>query len=345
MSQFWHTQPVPQPGKSCPTGEIRALDAKDEPVNLPDGFTWSTCTHHELTNFMEHHYLQDREMNLIYNKDTLSWLLMMTPEWGRIALRDTKNKLVGYITATPSHVVCEGKDIQTVFINLLCVHKKSRAKGLAPELIKEATRRAVSMGITQAIYTAVARLPTPVIRGTFLHRILNVENTRACGFFTSARPVKNALDVRGRSFMREIDEADLPQVQRLLYVHGTNFKLTMKPTEEYARWLLPRRGVVHSYISEEGDKFVSFYRIGYRYKQSGVELEMAYLMHAIGKDSVHDAVILAKNAGYDVLNSINIGSRDLDSNKFVEGHSHIHYYLYNWKPGPLTPQDVEVILP
>lgn len=339
MSQFWHTQPAPK------VGEVVPLEAGDEPVTLPDGFSWSTCTLHELTNFMEHHYLQDTDTNLIYGKDTLAWLLENAPEWGHISLRDSKNKLVGYITATPSQVTCRGKDVQVVLINLLCVHKKSRSRGLAPLLIREATRRAVSRGITHALYTAVATLPGMVTKASYWHRILNVESTRACGFFTSARPVKNALDVRGRSFMRAIDEGDLPQVQRLLYVHGAQFGLTLAPTEAYARWLLPRAGVVHSFISEEGDRFVSFYRIGYRYKLSGANLEMAYLMHAIGKDSVRDAVILAKNLGYDVLNSLNIGARDLDANKFVQGLSDIHYYMYNWNPGAMTPQDVDVILP
>jgi glycylpeptide N-tetradecanoyltransferase len=284
-------------------------------------------------------------MILEYNKYTLEWLVPTDTETWGIAIRDTKGKLVGYITGTPSNVTCGGNDMRVMFINLLCIHKKFRSRGFAPVLIKEVTRRAVSRGITQAIYTAVTKLPTPLITATYLHRILNVESARACGFFQSAKPVKNALDVRGRSFMREIDEQDLPQLQRLLYVHGTRYKLTMTPTREYVQWLMPRKGIVHSFISEEGDKFVSFYRIGYRYKATGVVLEMAYLMHAIGKDSVRDAVILAKNAGYDVLNSLNIGGRDLESNKFVAGTSDIHYYLYNWNPGALTSEDVEVILP
>src|SRR6056300_194516 len=339
MSTFWHTQPAP--GR----GEVVPLEATDEPVTLPDGLSWSTCTHNELTNFMEHHYLQDAEMNLIYGKDTLSWLLEGTPEWGQISLRDAKNKLVGYITAAPSVAVCRGKDVRVVVINLLCVHKKSRSRGLAPLLIREATRRAVSRGISQALYTAVAKLPGAVTGATYWHRILNVESARVCGFFTSARPVRNALDVRGRSFMREMREEDVAHVQRMLYVHGTQFALSLSPTEAYARSLLPRRGVVHSFISEEGDRFVSFYRILYRYKLSGLHLEMAYLMHAIGEGAVRDAAILAKNAGYDVLNSLNIGSRDLDANKFVPGISDIRYYMYNWNPGEIPPHEVDVILP
>lgn len=39
--------------------------------------------------------------------------------------------------------------IPTVEINFLCVHKKLRAKRLAPVLIKEVTRRVNLMGIWQ----------------------------------------------------------------------------------------------------------------------------------------------------------------------------------------------------
>jgi hypothetical protein len=72
---------------------------------------------------------------------------------------------------------------------------------------------------------------------------------------------------------------------------------------------------------------------------------MAYLMHAIGEGAVRDAVILAKNSGYHVLNSLNIGARDLDANKFVPGISDIRYYMYNWNPGAIPAHEVDVILP
>lgn len=49
-------------------------------------------------------------------------------------------------------------------INFLCIHKKLRAKRLAPVLIKEITRRCNIRGIFQAIYTAGIFLPTPISR-------------------------------------------------------------------------------------------------------------------------------------------------------------------------------------
>ena len=49
-----------------------------------------------------------------------------------------------------------------VEINFLCVHKKLRAKRLAPVLIREITRRVHVQNIFQATYTAGLRLPRPV---------------------------------------------------------------------------------------------------------------------------------------------------------------------------------------
>ena len=49
-----------------------------------------------------------------------------------------------------------------VEVNFLCVHKKLRAKRVAPVLIKEITRRVNRTGIFQAVYTAGVVLPKPV---------------------------------------------------------------------------------------------------------------------------------------------------------------------------------------
>lgn len=52
-----------------------------------------------------------------------------------------KNKLFGFISGIPVHMTVNNKSIMMAEINFLCVHKKLRAKRLAPILIKEVTRR------------------------------------------------------------------------------------------------------------------------------------------------------------------------------------------------------------
>ena len=83
------------------------------------------------------------------------------------------NKLVGFISAVPAHVRIYTKSKQMVEINFLCVHKKLRAKRLAPVLIKEITRRVNLCDIWQAVYTAGATIPTPITGTQYWHRSLN----------------------------------------------------------------------------------------------------------------------------------------------------------------------------
>ena len=66
-----------------------------------------------------------------------------------------------------------GKEVQTVEINFLCVHKKLRSKRLAPVLIKEVTRRINLRGIFQAVYTAGIVVPKPVAQCRYFYRSLN----------------------------------------------------------------------------------------------------------------------------------------------------------------------------
>jgi len=69
------------------------------------------------------------------------------------------------------------KEKKLVEINFLCVHKKLRAKRLAPVLIREITRRVNITGIFQAVYTAGVVLPKPVGICRYWHRSLNPKKT------------------------------------------------------------------------------------------------------------------------------------------------------------------------
>ena len=69
---------------------------------------------------------------------------------------------VAFITAIPAKVRADAASLPMVEINFLCVHKKLRAKRLAPVLIKEITRRVNLEGVWQAAYTAGVVLPKPL---------------------------------------------------------------------------------------------------------------------------------------------------------------------------------------
>jgi glycylpeptide N-tetradecanoyltransferase len=91
-----------------------------------------------------------------------------TKQW-HVGVRVAKNnKLVGFISAVPAQVKCYDKSVKMVEINYLCVHKKLRAKRVAPVLIKEITRRVNLIGTFQAVYTAGVILPSPVSKCRYL---------------------------------------------------------------------------------------------------------------------------------------------------------------------------------
>jgi glycylpeptide N-tetradecanoyltransferase len=69
---------------------------------------------------------------------------------------------VAFITAIPARIRSDTTALPMVEINFLCVHKKLRAKRLAPVLIKEITRRVNLENVWQAAYTAGVVLPKPI---------------------------------------------------------------------------------------------------------------------------------------------------------------------------------------
>ena len=51
-------------------------------------------------------------------------------------------------------------------------------------------------------------------------------------------------------------------------------------------------------------------------------------------------------AGYDVFNALDLMDNNtiLEDLKFGVGDGNLHYYLFNWKCPPLTPQQIGLVL-
>jgi glycylpeptide N-tetradecanoyltransferase len=65
-------------------------------------------------------------------------------------------------------------------------------------------------------------------------------------------------------------------------------------------------------------------------------------------DVYNDAFVLARNQGYDVFNTLDIGhsGEDLEKLKFLKGTGHVYYYLFNWLPSSLMDSgDIQLKLP
>lgn len=98
----------------------------------------------------------------------------------------------------------KGSKISTVEINFLCVHKKLRAKRMAPILIKEITRRANVNGIFQAIYTIGDKITRPFCYCKYWHRNLNSKKLLEIGF-CSMRKSKTVEEYVKKYALRDSD--------------------------------------------------------------------------------------------------------------------------------------------
>lgn len=254
---------------------------------------------------------------------------------------------------------------------LFSVHKKLRAKRLAPVLIKEITRRVNLRDIWQAVYTAGVVLPKAVATNRYYHRSLNPKKLIDIGFsrlhrnMTMTRTIKlyKVAEQPQMPGFRQLRKDDIPAVHALLTSYLDKFSLAPAFTpDELEHWLVPRAGVVDAYVVQPpggGGKITdlcSFYHlpstvIGHPTHST---MRAAYSFYNVSNlptedrwcQLMGDALIMAKQLDMDVFNALNVMENDrfLKPLKFGEGDGHLQYYLYNWKCPPVTPNNVGLVL-
>jgi glycylpeptide N-tetradecanoyltransferase len=251
-----------------------------------------------------------------------------------------------------------------VEINFLCIHKKLRSKRLAPVLIKEITRRVNLTGVFQAVYTAGTVLPVPVASCRYYHRSLNPKKLVRVGFsrlghrMTMARMQKlyKLPDQPQSPGLRPMQPDDVEQVHKLLMDYLQNFSLRVVfSKEEVAHWLLPREGVINSYVVVRDDgkvtDFLSFYHLPSSILNHNDKLFAAYSYYNVATsmdlaDLMKDGLILAKAKGCDVFNALNLmdNQKIMDVLKFGIGDGKLQYYIYNWACPEMPPEKVGIVL-
>merc|ERR1719401_3145891 len=368
----WHRPILPDRDPS----EIRA-----EPYNMPKGFAWSEVDvtdpdqRTEIYDLLYQNYVEDDEcmFRFDYSRDFLTWAL--TPPGHRrefhLGVRSTKSgRLMALITGVPARIRVHAAARSMVEVNFLCVHKKLRSKRLAPVLIKEITRRVNQSGTFQAVYTAGVVLPGHVARCRYHHRTLDAKKLVEVGFTrlpprtTLARMIKrHRLPAVPAAGLRPLRPADVPAARALVATYLERFRLApLFSEEEFAHWLLPREGVVSSFVNaapgtdgEEGPitDFVSYYhlhssvlgnphhstlRAAYAFYNVATSMDLTELMR--------DALILARNEGMDVFNALDLMDNDefLEALKFGKGDGNLQYYVYNWSCPALEHGDVGLVL-
>jgi glycylpeptide N-tetradecanoyltransferase len=188
-------------------------------------------------------------------------------------------KLVAFISGIPITLRVRQNPLKCSEVNFLCVHKKLRAKRLAPVLIKEITRRCYVEGTFQAVYTVGSLLPTPVSTCRYFHRAIDWEKLYDVGFSplpsnsTKQRQViRYALpSTTSTPGLREIQAGDVDTVLSLLQRYLKRMDMAQVFTKnEFEHWMFPsekpKEQVVWSYVVEDPKSkkvtdFFSFYNL------------------------------------------------------------------------------------
>merc|ERR1712000_660052 len=127
--------------------------------------------------------------------------------------------------------------------------------------------------------------------------------------------------------------------------------------EELAHWLLPRDGVVYSFVRENADGLVcdlcSFYALPSSIlgHEKHALLKAAYSYWNVAttvsfQELMYDALIFAKQLDFDVFNALNVMENDtfLKELKFGIGDGFLQYYLYNWRCPKIEPSGMGLVL-
>jgi len=159
--------------------------------------------------------------------------------------------------------------------------------------------------------------------------------------------------------IRELTAKDVPEVTILLKNYLSKFRLApIFEDDEVAHWLLPRPGVINAYCVEDPEThkitdLVSFYTLPSSIlgNKTHNTLKAAYSYYNVALKTpliqlLGDALIFARNNGFDVFNALDIFENEtfLKELKFGIGDGHLQYYLYNWRCSPLQSKEVGLVL-
>ncbi|CAO3681504.1 unnamed protein product [Umbelopsis ramanniana] len=302
-----------------------------------------------------------------------------------VGVRVSSNKkLVAFISGIPAAVRSHKTLHHLTEINYLCVHKKLRSKRLAPVLIKEITRRSHLEGVFQAAYTGGIVLPTPIATCRYYHRSLNPKKLVECNF--SRVPRNSTISGMVKKFkvaeqpstpgLREMKPEDATQVRELLNKYLSKFDVApvFETDDDVRHWLAPTPEVVWSYVVEDpkthkitdffsfytlpssvigNDKhkslnaaYMFYYAIDIPEKEASDSYDTARYTKQRLTELMRDALVLAKQADFDVFNALNLmdNSMFIDDLKFGPGDGYLNYYLYNWKCRDIKPHKVGLVM-
>lgn len=158
---------------------------------------------------------------------------------------------------------------------------------------------------------------------------------------------------------RQLRKKEIKLIAPKLSEYLATFKVAVQFTQEEAvHFLNPRDKVVYSYVVEDPETkeitdFISFYCLPSRVLDSDKHTHMnsAYLYYYFNNKTektqlFRDALIMAKNEGFDVFNALDIMDNEEVFEKllFKRIKATLHYYLFNYRLPNLQASDIGMVL-
>lgn len=360
--KFWKTQPVPKLEEKIDSeGPIDSSktpdDIPDKPLPLLPEFEWVTVDINnseeleDVYQLLYNHYVEDLDatFRFKYSHEFFKWSLKppgWLKEWHVGVRVKATGKLVAFIAAVPTHLKLNssGKNIPSVEINFLCIHKKLRGKRLAPVLIKEINRRVNKRDIWQALYTGGVILPSPVSTCRYTHRPINWSKLYDVGFSHLPANQTKASMLAYYSLppntktegLRPMTLKDLDATFDLFVKFQSRYTLVPDYSkDEFAHWTLgsvdgAKSNVIKTFVVEDPASgtitdFFSYYLLPFTVLDNPHhnELGIAYLFYYASKSGIdtdskeklnqyksrlksliNDALITAKADNVDVFNCL-----------------------------------------
>ncbi|ELA42710.1 uncharacterized protein VICG_00025 [Vittaforma corneae ATCC 50505] len=346
MGTFWNTQPV---DRGAPEGIIdNSKRAKNIPVFLPTGFSWSKiCDISKIVAFLEEFYVEDitSSYRLSYPPEFFEFLFASPSHREEYSLGlFFENRLIGYVLAREHLMSLRAQSYRIVSVNFLCLAKEYRNKNFAPLMIKEITRIANINGIFQAIFTAEKDYGFSILKASYFHYPMNKEVLLKTGIVDSPDEVRDIPQCRDDTKLA----TEYSEIKNIYNKMSQKFTIFEKfDDESFVQVFRGEKNVLQTVYNEKAGEFASFYIVYTKCLSSNILLKRAYLYYWYGSiEIITDSVSIAHSLGADMFDVLDIANNHqlIKKLKLAEGTGSLKYHVFNIKEEPIQNEKLNFIL-
>lgn len=375
---FWKTQPIQDTSKKEKLNESKDIleDISNlftnNPLNLPENFNWNEINPNsesdidDLYNFLYENYMQKNDnFGLHYTKESLRWYLSNPKFYKNMFLFvKYKNKVVGFIIATPENISVFNKNDIIFNTTFLCVDKKIRDKSLGAIMIKELLRRMYFNNVKYGYYTSPLDLPNKLTMSNYYHRPLNIKKLLDINFITkpnsiSIKSFEKLYRVKDKK-TTDYESLSLKTLNICVKEYNNYYKkykiYQIMDEEEFKYKFFPVNNIIDTFIIKEDNNIKCLVSIFYLKSRilhniNYIDYNIAQIYHYYYSDEklfiefLEDILIYLKDKNIDVVNWIEQMDNHLFFNKlkFCKGSGEIYYHFWNKSCPDISNKDIALV--